>query len=523
MINFPIDLVFPYVDSTSKEWQKTYVDFCRKNGYKKRINNFNSERYRDWGFLRYMLRGVDKNLGFIRKVFLILQAPDQIPDWLNESSVEIVYHKDFIPEEYLPTYNSTTIEMFLDKIPGLSEHFIYANDDIYAMNPMTAEDFYTSDGKVKIGFRQRKLSDFMQFNIVCCNCFSQVQLVTGHRDTTPNYLTPFHEFVPMIKSHVTKIKELLDDKIYKNITPFRDAQNHNQYIYPYYELATNNVEMPTRTYAYINMENKVKEVTNIITQHAVHTLVLNDNEQTDVAVWQNGAPVRRAFESLFFKMSKFEKRPKVTIGIPAYNAQDYIADCLNSIPARDDIEVIIIDDCCTDNTRAIAVENIKRFVKYGVYSMNKNSGVAACRNALLDLANGDYIFFLDADDKVDAEVFDRIMNEELKDQNILVPKYVRNDGFSGYPTILRGCFLKLSYVGDVRHDNAKRCFEDVDFKGKLKNHHGGRLDETLSNLVVYHYNIPRVGSLTWNHWKERGVQGYKNEADWEKWFGGRPR
>ena len=524
MIDYPIDLVFPYVNSTSKKWQKTYVDFCRRNGFKQRLTNFNSERYRDWGFLRYMFRGINNNLPFIRKVFLILQAPDQIPEWLDQGSVEIIYHEDFIPKEYLPTYNSTTIEMFLDKIPGVSEHFIYANDDWYAISPMKPEDFYTEDGKIKVGFRERQLKDFLQFNVVCCNCFNQVRLACGLPDMTPNYLTPFHEFAPMIKSHITKIKELLGDSIYKNITPFRDAKNHNQYIYPYYELAINNVIQPERTYAYINMENNIDEVAQILMNRPTNTLVLNDNEKTNVEMWQKSNVVHKAFESLMFKMSKFEKKPKVTVAIPVYNVEKYIGDCIDSIPARKDLEVIVIDDCCTDSTQSIVADKIKRFNKFGVFKMEKNSGVAVCRNILLDLASGDYIFFLDGDDKIIPEEFNKVMDEVLTDQNILIPKYIRNDGFSENPkTILRGCFVKRSYIGDLKHDVTRRCFEDTDFKKRLKASKGGKLDEQFCSNVVYHYNIPRVGSLTWNHWRERGVQGYKNEVDWEKWFGGRSR
>lgn len=524
MINYPIDLVFPYVNSTSQEWQKTYVDFCRNNGYEERVNNFHSERYRDWGLLRYVFRGIENNLKFVRKVFLILQGPDQIPEWLDQTSVEIIYHKDFIPEEYLPTYNSTTIEMFLDKIPGLSEHFIYANDDIYAMRPMNADDFFADDGKVKIGFRERSLTDFrLQFNVVCCNCFNQVQLALKGKDTTPVYLTPFHELMPMIKSHVSKVKEILGNKIEKNITPFRHAKNHNQYIYPYYEFFTGNATMPSRTYAYVNMEDNVKSVTDIILARNAHSLVLNDNEKTDLELWGDGAPVRSAFEGTMFKMSRFEKHPRVTIAIPMYNAQDYIIDCLNSIPARKDLEILVMDDCCTDESNKRAVSVVSRFAKYGIFRMQKNSGVATCRNVMIDIANGDYIFFLDADDKIDAEAFNRVVDNELTDQDILTPKYIRNDGFSGYPTILRGCFVKKSYIGNVRHDPNRRCFEDVDFKRRLKEERNG-LNEVQSNEIVYLYNMPLVGSLTWQHYKEMGNPAYSKGTDeWERWFKGRPR
>jgi len=527
MIDYPIDFVFPYVNSTSKKWQKTYVDFCRSNGDEQRLNNFNSERYRDWGFLRYMLRGLEAYMPFINKFYIILQAEDQIPEWLDTNKVQVVYHKDFIPEQYLPTYNSTTIEMFLDKIPNLSEHFIYANDDYYVLKPLKAEDFFSEDGKLKIGFRQRVLQDYLQFHIVCCRCFNDVQLAVNGRDSTPNYITPYHEFTPMIKSHITKVNELLGDKIYKNITPFRAPNNHNQYIYPYYEFCIKNVTEPTRTYAYMNMENNIDSVAQIILSSPENTLILNDNERTNVKTWSENNAVRRAFESRYFKMSKFEKKPKVTIGICMYNMEDYIETCLGSIPDRKDIEILILDDKSTDKSIERAQNKLSDFklAKCDILSVSRNAGVGYGRNVLLDIANGDYIFFLDADDKIDTQVFCKILDNELKDQNILIPKYTRNDGFSTHPeTILRGCFVRLDYIGSVRHDPMRRCFEDTDFKKRLKESKGGTLDEVRSEEIVYYYNMPRVGSVTWEHWKERGLPGYQKDThEWEKWYKGRVR
>ena len=241
MINFPVDFVLPYVNCLSQKWQNTYIDFCKKNGYADRVKNFNPERYRDWGFFRYAFRGIEYNLPFINKIYLILQDEDQIPQWMKTDKIQIVYHKDFIPSEYLPTYNSTTIEMFLDKIPGLSEHFIYSNDDIYPLLKMQAEHFFTEDGKVKIGFRERVLSGYGQFDLVCCRCYNEVQLLTKFRDTTPQYLTPYHEFTPMIKSHLTKVNELFGDRIEKGISAFREPKNHNQYIYSYIDYKKKNI------------------------------------------------------------------------------------------------------------------------------------------------------------------------------------------------------------------------------------------------------------------------------------------
>lgn len=526
MADFPVDFVIPYVNSMVKSWQDNYIKFCKENGYQDRLAALNNERFRDWGFLKYLFRGIDRNLPFIRKVFLLLQDEHQIPTWLKTEEVEIIYHKDFIPEKYLPTYNSTSIEMFLDKIPGLSEHFIYANDDIYAMKPMVAENFFSEDGlSVKIGFRQRMLKKpLLQFDLVCNTCFNMIQRKLIARDTTPNYLTPYHEFVPMIKSHVAKVNEMFWGEIEKGITPFRNVKNHNQYIYSYYEFFTKNTLQPDRDYIYYNMEDNAESVRKVIVEAPCDTLVLNDSEKTNVQLWGGNQDILTAFEYRWPGMSRFEFRPRVSICIPAYNAAQFIERCLSTIPKRDDVEVVIINDASQDNTLEVIDKLISSYPKFQILSCKQNMGVGFCRNVLMDRANGDYIFFLDSDDWLVTDEFVKVLDGILKEQNILTPKYIRNDGFSGYPNILRGCFIKKSYIGQVRHDPAIRCFEDVNFKNQLKQAKGGQIDEEKIDTILYHYDLPRKGSITWEHWKERGLAAYQRGADtWEKWFKGKPR
>lgn len=525
MINFPVDLVLPYVNSTIKSWQDNYIEFCKNNGYKERVTSFNNERFRDWGYLRYMFRGIDQNMPFIHKVFLLLQDKDQIPAWMDTNQIEIVYHKDFIPEKFLPTYNSTTIEMFLDKIPNLAEHFIYANDDLYAMNPMAAEDFYTEDGKVKIGFRQRVLhAPLMQFDVVCNNCYNMVQRKIASRDTTPNYVTPYHEFIPMIKSDVTKVNDMFRKEIEKGITPFRAPTNHNQYIYSYYELLTHNTEQPTRSYFYINMENNVEPVKKAILQGLAHTLVLNDSEKTDVKLWAANKDVMLAFDYRWPHVSRFEERLKVSICIPMYNSEEYIERCLSSLPKRKDVEIVIIDDASKDNSLKIVDSLMRGWPKFQILASRQNSGVGFARNVLIERANGKYIFFLDSDDWLITDKFIEVLDTVLNDQDVLITKYIRNDGFSGYPTILRGCFIKKDYIGNVRHDATRRCFEDVDFKARLTAAHDGKLNTEQVDAIIYHYDLPRKGSVTWEHWKERGLTGYQHGEDtWERWYKGKAR
>ena len=83
---------------------------------------------------------------FIRTVHLVVSNIEQVPEWLDQSKVHIVLHKGIIQEDLLPTFNSTTIEMYLCKINRLAEHFIYSNDDMMPMNDMVVGDFFTENG-----------------------------------------------------------------------------------------------------------------------------------------------------------------------------------------------------------------------------------------------------------------------------------------------------------------------------------------------------------------------------------------
>lgn len=106
-----------------------------------------SQRFTDHGELKYSLRSIYKFAPWVRHVYIVC-ADDQRPEWLHERSSEanipvyIVKHSEIIPREYLPTYNSQCIELFLGFIPGLSEHFIYFNDDMFLGRPNYPGDYF---------------------------------------------------------------------------------------------------------------------------------------------------------------------------------------------------------------------------------------------------------------------------------------------------------------------------------------------------------------------------------------------
>lgn len=137
-----IDFVLLWVDGSDPAWLE------QKNQYspKKVDYSSNNNRFRDWDNLQYWFRGVEKFAPWVNNIYFITWG--HLPPWLNTEhpKLKIIKHTDYIPEEYLPTFNSDTIETNLHRIKELSETFVLFNDDVFLINNVTPEDFFV-DGK----------------------------------------------------------------------------------------------------------------------------------------------------------------------------------------------------------------------------------------------------------------------------------------------------------------------------------------------------------------------------------------
>jgi hypothetical protein len=121
-------------------WKEEFARYAGKIDNSK--NEVSEARFRDYGFLRYWFRGVEKFAPWVRKIHFITCG--QKPEWLNVHNPKLclVSHEDYIPKQFLPLFNSSSIEMHLHKIPGLSEHFVYFNDDFFITNHVERERFF---------------------------------------------------------------------------------------------------------------------------------------------------------------------------------------------------------------------------------------------------------------------------------------------------------------------------------------------------------------------------------------------
>lgn len=136
MEDFPIDFIITWVDGGDPEW------LASKAEYKGEKGDVRNNRYRDWDTLRFLLRSIDTYAPWVNKVFLVTCG--HLPKWINldNPKLRIVKHSDYLPEKYLPTFSSRTIDMNFHRIPELSEHFVYFNDDMLLVDKVEREDFF---------------------------------------------------------------------------------------------------------------------------------------------------------------------------------------------------------------------------------------------------------------------------------------------------------------------------------------------------------------------------------------------
>lgn len=135
-----IDFVITWVDMDDPKWQTEFSKYVHAKENTK--NGVSKTRFRDNGFLKYWFRGVEKFAPWVRKIHFVTCG--QKPEWLDDNNpkIHLVHHRDIIPEQFLPTYNSVVIERYIHKIPGLAEHFVYFNDDFYIINNISEERFF---------------------------------------------------------------------------------------------------------------------------------------------------------------------------------------------------------------------------------------------------------------------------------------------------------------------------------------------------------------------------------------------
>jgi hypothetical protein len=160
--NAPIDAVITWCDSSANEFQhglaaaiSKYISFF---GHAPDNGAISRNRFEDIGLLTYCLRSIEKFVPFIRTLYLV--TDERAPSWIDHRKVRIVRHEEiFNGQGVLPTFNSNSIEWNIDRITGLSDCFLYFNDDFIVTDTLALDDLFTIDGRIKIHY-----DDIFEFN-----------------------------------------------------------------------------------------------------------------------------------------------------------------------------------------------------------------------------------------------------------------------------------------------------------------------------------------------------------------------
>ena len=209
-----------YVDGRDPLWQEDY----RKAVGPEMLD----KRFRDWGTLRYHFRGLAEYMPFIDRIHLVVARESQVPDWVNHAAVNVVLHSDIMPADKLPAFNSSMIEMFLHRIPCLSERFLYFNDDMYTLQPCSEEDFFPG-GKPAMGFARNYLY-FGDFRYLVHHSDSLAKKALGMPEGL-SYVRPQHTASPMLKSLCDEVYAKVEPEIMASLSPLRTRANYNQYLF----------------------------------------------------------------------------------------------------------------------------------------------------------------------------------------------------------------------------------------------------------------------------------------------------
>lgn len=327
-----IDFVVTWVNMDDPEWKTEFDKYSGKQDNEK--NGVSVARFRDYGFFKYWFRGVEKFAPWVRKIHFICSGNP--PEWLDLTNpkLHIVRHKDFIPSEFLPTFNSVVIERYMYRIQGLAEHFVYFNDDFYIIRPISEERFFLNGLPRDIAAFQYNPSWSQYYvriknNIRIINrCFDKKRVMKEFHEkwfdksygskALMNYiLKPYNKFITLRVPHNAQpyLKETFEEVwasagnelTLTSSNRFRKKTDYTPELFRTWQICRGNF-MPYNTYQDTKMFPlmvKPKQAVEAIKNQTYALICLNDNVhiRNYDQVMSN---INEAFESILPDKSTFE-------------------------------------------------------------------------------------------------------------------------------------------------------------------------------------------------------------------------
>ena len=331
-----IDFIIPWVDGNDSAWMREKARYQ----IEKQNESNSANRFRDWGLLPYWFRSVEKFTPWVNKIHFVTWG--HLPDFLNTKhpKLNIVNHHDFIPMEYLPTFSSHTIEMNLYRIPGLTDQFVYFNDDTFLIRSMPETAFFQNGlpctyggeypieltGKINI-WQHAAVNDLGAVNAH----FNKRKQVAKYGKKYRNSLYRWQDNIrtlaaeKLFPNHFIGFKNLHAPAAYLKQTfmdvwaaepelmditcssRFRGADGANQWIFLWWQVASGNFS-PAIIDNVVSVadDSTVEVLCKTIMSQAHDMICINDPEQ-DVDFETLSFRLKAAFQTILSEKSSFEK------------------------------------------------------------------------------------------------------------------------------------------------------------------------------------------------------------------------
>lgn len=326
-----IDFVITWVDGDDEAWLQERAHYNPAKGADAGVS-----RYRDWENLQFWFRGVEKFTPWVNNIYFVTWG--HLPAWLNTNhpKLKIIKHSDFMNREYLPTFNINSIELNLHRIPGLSEQFVFFNDDMFLLQPMEPKEFFKNNlprdccietalaqDNIENPFAHILMNDAalvnMHYNkrqVICSNFKKWFHPSYGKMLFRNILMFPYKEFSSFKYTHLPSafLKSTYErvwteagntlDSVCRN--RFRTVFDLNQYIMKYWQYMEGQYEPQSPEIGrFFTLGKNDEEIHRCIRNQSFKMICINDStEFTDFV--EKKAAIIQSFEKVFPEKSAFE-------------------------------------------------------------------------------------------------------------------------------------------------------------------------------------------------------------------------
>ncbi len=331
-----IDFVLLWVDGNDPKWIKDF------NQYKGIDGDTRATRYRDWDNLQYLFRAFEEFTPWVNKIYFVTYG--HLPKWLNAEhpKLVIVNHEDYLEKENLPVFNSHALEINFHKIKGLSDKFVYFNDDTFITKSLSRERFFKKRLPVNTailnivnpGEIRHIISNnldvinknFDKYAVIKNNFFKWFNPKYGVHVIRTLLLMPwrvfsgfygYHQPQPFLKKTYEELwekeSELLETV---SASKFRCSSDVNQYLFRYWQLAkgdfypaSHKLSYKDSKYIELHTMEDVQQAAKDISSGKFDMYCPNDalDDVSDEEFKKSVALINKALDDLLPNKSEFEK------------------------------------------------------------------------------------------------------------------------------------------------------------------------------------------------------------------------